>query len=59
MLRNYDYKEQADFEALMPKVMEKLPTVGSSEENVSAFELAPKGVDALEVVDTYAIMNEE
>ena len=62
-MMNYDFIEGAEFEGLMPKVIEKIGGVGASETNVSLFPDVAKtnavpeflGHDALEVVDVEAL----
>lgn len=56
-LNTYDFVEGTEFEALMPAVFKKLPTIGTTEEkkNVNFFENFHRGSDYLEVVDTQKI----
>ena len=50
-LNEYGFIECAEFEGLMPKVAEKVGTVGASEVSVHMHGFMAKGVDALEVID--------
>ena len=57
-LNQYDFIEGADFDGLMPKVMEALGmTIGTSDKSVKWFGADGKGMDSLEVIDEEEIMN--
>lgn len=50
-MMRYDFVEGIEFEGLMPKAIDKIGGVGSSEENVHFMGYKALGSDALEVVD--------
>ena len=58
-MMNYGFQEATAFEGVMPKVAEKIGTVGASDVNVKMHGAEAKGMDALEVVDVQAAFNEE
>ena len=53
-LMAYDYIEGVAFEGVMPKVAEKVGSVGASDVVVPMHGIEAKGMDALEVVDLQA-----
>ena len=55
-LNEYDYIEQADFDGLIPEVMnvDGVETTGVSEQTVKYFGVEAKGMDSLEVIDVEA-----
>lgn len=53
-LMDYGYKEGMAFEGVMPKVAEKVGTVGASDVVVGMHGMDAKGMDALEVMDLQA-----
>ena len=53
-LMDYGYSEEKAFEGVMPKVAEKVGTVGASDVVIGKFDIDAKGMDALEVIDLQA-----
>lgn len=58
-LMEYGYVEGTTFEGLMPKVAEKIGTVGASDVSVHMHGFMAKGVDALEVIDVEKVYDSE
>lgn len=50
-MKNYDFVEGAEFDALMPKAAEKIGVIGNADVVVPFMGVEAKGADALEVVD--------
>lgn len=53
-LMTYDFNEAVEFEGVMPKIAEKVGTVGASDAVVPMHGMDAKGMDALEIMDTTA-----
>lgn len=58
-MAKYDFAEAKEFKGLMPVVMEYIPSIGESDENVHFMGVEAKGFDSLEVVDFVALMEDE
>ena len=58
-MMNYGFKEATASEGVMPKVAEKIGTVGASNVNVKRHGMEAKGMDALEVIDVQAAFGEK
>ena len=58
-MMEYGFVEATAFEGVMPKVAEKIGTVGASDVVVGMHGMDAKGMDALEVVDVQAAFDDE
>jgi hypothetical protein len=58
-LLDYGFVEATAFEGLMPKIADKIGTVGASEISVHMHGFMAKGADALEVVDFEKVYESE
>lgn len=59
VLNTYDFNEATDFEGLMPKAIDALGGVGTSEEVVEWMGDKALGSDSLEVVDVMTVAGAE
>lgn len=57
-LLKYGFQESAGFKGLLPGVIDILGGIGMSTVNVKTHGYEAKGMDALETIDTYEILNE-
>lgn len=58
-MMEYGFVEATAFEGVMPKVAEKIGTVGASDVVVGMHGMDAKGMDALEVMDVQAAFEGE